>query len=339
MPISEMTVEMPKGYDVGFSSSEAVVQMRVKEGRVVLPSGASYRYLLLPDGDRMTPSLARKICELVDGGARVIAQQRPRAAPGLTDFPGCDAEMETIAGALWDANRVVCGKSLAGVFIEDRLQPDFEGADLQYIHRRVGETEIYFVSHQENRPLDTRCTFRVAGKQPELWDPESGAIRELPEFIENDGRITVPLRFEPMQSWFVVFWKSSPLAPRDAGTKNFQSPSEGTTVADTWQVSFDPKWGGPDKPVAFTELTDWAKHTDPRIHYYSGTAVYRKSITLTEADVPGRNGRLFLDLGAVEVMGRVKLNGKDCGIAWKPPYRVDITDAVPFPGRTEERRR
>jgi hypothetical protein len=326
--VDDMKLEMPKGYDLDFCSSDVVLQMSVKEGRIVLPSGASYRYLLLPDTDRMTLPLARKIRALVDAGARVIGDRRLQGAPGLTGFPRCDAEIKTIAASLWDVNRVVSGKAMAEVFAQDRLQPDFEGAGLQYIHRRVGEVDIYFVSHQENRPLEATSTFRVAGKRPELWDPESGAIRELPEFAENDGRTTVPLRFEPMQSWFVVFRKDSRLAPRDAGSKNFPSRSERTTLAGPWQVSFDPKWGGPDKPVAFTELTDWSKYTDPRIHYYSGTAVYRKSITLTEADVSGRNGRLFLDLGAVEVMARVRLNGKDCGIAWKPPYLVDITDAA-----------
>jgi hypothetical protein len=27
-------------------------------------------------------------------------------------------------------------------------------------------------------------------------------------------------------------------------------------------------------------------------------------------------------------MARVRLNGKDCGVAWKPPYRVDISHAL-----------
>ncbi|MCY2989136.1 MAG: hypothetical protein NTY19_14875 [Planctomycetota bacterium] len=88
-----------------------------------------------------------------------------------------------------------------------------------------------------------------------------------------------------------------------------------------WQVSFDPKWGGPDRPVPFDKLDDWSKRPEPGIKYYSGTAIYRTRFTLHASCT-------FLDLGAVEVMARVKLNGRDCGIAWKPPYRVDITDYV-----------
>ena len=150
-------------------------------------------------------------------------------------------------------------------------------------------------------------------------------IRDLPEFAEDEGRIRVPLRFEPMQSWFVVFRDRDHLAPRDAGPKNFPSWSETATVTGPWQVSFDPKWGGLAKPVTWTELTDWSKHPDPRVHYYSGTAVYR---TTFPAEIPDRKSTILLDLGAVEVMARVRLNGQDCGIAWKPPYRVDISGAA-----------
>lgn len=322
--VNDMTLEIPKGYDFDFCSSDVVLHMSVKNGRQVLPSGASYRYLRLPDADRMTLPLVRKVHELVEAGARVIGGKRLKGAPGLTDFPRCDAEVAQIAAALWDGDRVQSGKTLAEVFAQDRLLPGFEGEGLRYIHRRVGESDIYFVSHQENRTLDAICTFRMAGKRPELWDPESGAIRELPEFVEKDGRTTVPLRFEPMQSWFVVF--RSRLTPRDVGTKNFLSRSEMTTLSGPWQVSFDARWGGPAKPVTFDKLEDWSKHADAAIHYYSGTATYRKTFNLPPPVT--HHSSLFLDLGSVEVMARVRLNGKDCGIAWKPPYLVDITDAV-----------
>ena len=324
--VNNMKLNLPAGHDFDFCSSEALLRMSVKDGRLVLPSGTSYRYLLLPDTDRMTLPLARKIRELVDGGARVIGGQRLRGAPGLTDFPRCDTEIEKIAAALWDANRVASGKTPAEVFAHDKLAPDFAGTGLQFIHRRTGEADIYFVSHQENCPRDATCTFRIAGKRPELWDPETGAVRALPEFTEQDGRIAVPLHFEPLQSWFVVFRDSSRLVPRDTEKKNFPRLNEKAGIAGPWQVTFDPKWGGPDKPVVFKELTDWSKHGDPRIHYFSGTATYRATFDLPPPTT--RPSSLFLDLGTVEVMARVRLNGKDCGIAWKPPYRVDISGAA-----------
>src|ERR1039458_10575177 len=50
--------------------------------------------------------------------------------------------------------------------------------------------------------------FRVSAKAPELFDPLSGQVRDLPEFTSRDGRTTVPMRFEPAQSFFVIFRKS-----------------------------------------------------------------------------------------------------------------------------------
>jgi len=42
----------------------------------------------------------------------------------------------------------------------------------------------------------------------------------------------------------------------------------------------------------------------------------------------GKDRRIWLDLGQVQVMATVKLNGKDLGILWKPPYRVDVTEVL-----------
>ena len=324
LPVEGMNLEVPEGYDYDLCSSEIVLQLQVRDGRLLAPSGTSYRYLLLPSANRMTAPLARKLRELVQSGARVIAGDKPAGAPGLTDYPRCDDEVSGIAAWLWDGGRVIAGKDPGSVFRQDRLEPDFEGKGLQYIHRRIGEADVYFVSHQEEIATDRVCTFRTAGRRPELWDPETGEIRALPEFVERNGRTSVPLHFEPMQSWFVIF---RPGAGPARGRTNFAPLRTLRTLNGEWQATFDPKWGGPDRPVSFAELEDWSRHPDPRVRFYSGTVRYRKTITIPGAEVSGRQ-RLLLDLGSLEVMARVWLNGKECGVAWKPPYLVDITAAA-----------
>jgi hypothetical protein len=167
------------------------------------------------------------------------------------------------------------------------------------------------------------CTFRVSGRQPELWDPETGRIRALPEFTEREGRISIPLRFEPMQSWFVVFRPESG-SPRPAGeARNWVQHRAVQEIRGPWVVRFDPKWGGPKEAVAFATLTDWSKHLEPGIKYFSGTATYSGKFEISDL-----KSEILLDLGAVEVMARVRVNGRDCGVTWKPPYRVDISRAV-----------
>jgi len=323
--VNELHATVPEGYDFDFCSSENVLQMQVVDGHLVAPSGANYRYLVLPDTDRMTVPLAQKISELAEGGARIVGHKQPRRSPSLTGYPQCDEEVAKLGAAIWQAKGVTAGKTLGEVFRRDRLAPDFEGHGLHYIHRRIGEAEVYFVSHPKNEAADIACTFRVAGKRPELWNPETGELRTLSEFSEHGGRTTVPLRFEPMQSWFVVFRPNGLPCPADEHV-NFASPRLLRDVIGAWQVTFDPTWGGPDKAVTFENLSDWSKVAEAGVRYYSGTATYRKSIELSEAEVSA--GGLLLDLGAVEVMARVRLNGKDCGIAWKPPYMVDIAAAA-----------
>jgi hypothetical protein len=111
--------------------------------------------------------------------------------------------------------KVVWGRPLAQVLAELNLKPDFEhtaasGAQLAYIHRRDGEADIYFVSNQRGRFDAADCTFRVSGKLPELWDPETGRMGPAAVWREEAGRTVVPLSFEPAGSVFVVFRSQPP---------------------------------------------------------------------------------------------------------------------------------
>ena len=215
------------------------------------------------------------------------------------------------------------------------VPPDFESdGPLRYTHRRTKEAEIYFVANHDDQRAEASCTFRVSGKAPELWDPLTGQTRDLPEFTSRDGRTTVPMRFEPAQSFFVVFRK--PSGEREHGLPtpnevalatsavNFPTSTRLAELAGPWQVSFDPKWGGPEN-VRFETLEDWSKRKEDGIRFYSGIAVYHK--TFDEPSLPSGQ-RIFLDLGTVKNLARVRLNGRDLGVVWCAPWRVDITGAV-----------
>ncbi|MGQ9590500.1 MAG: glycosyl hydrolase [Planctomycetota bacterium] len=204
------------------------------------------------------------------------------------------------------------------------IPPDFEAdARLRWIHRRDGERDIYFVANPEDRAVAASSAFRVSGKAPEVWDPLSGGIRRLPEFAERDGRTIVPLRFEPHGSLFVVFRASRGEAKPARG--NFARDLEAVELAGPWEVSFDPEWGGPEK-VTFERLEDWSARPEEGIRYYSGVATYRKSFDVRRPPADGE--RLVLDLGTVRNMARVRLNGRDLGVVWCAPWRVDVTHAV-----------
>jgi hypothetical protein len=216
------------------------------------------------------------------------------------------------------------------------IPPDFESdAEVRYAHRRDAGTDIYFVANKEARSFPATCVFRVSGRQPELWDPVTGEIRGLPAFAESGGRTSVPMSFEPHQSFFIVFRKAALLATgaegnagKAAGAQNFTPLVEAEKIEGPWEVSFDPKWGGPEK-IIFDGLDDWTRRPEEGIKYYSGQATYRKTFDLPDgAGSSALPARLWLDLGAVKNIARVRLNGRDLGVIWCAPWRVDIAKAA-----------
>jgi hypothetical protein len=621
------------GYNFDGCTPEVLLtRVNVKSGRIVLPDGMSYRVLVLPRVETMTPALLRKIKELVEAGATVFAAAPPQKAPGLTDYPQCDGEVKKLAEEVWTSGKLEVWKN-AGVetaqieasnpsttfpssarwiwrnegnpvaavppstrhfrrlvvleaadhiesarlvmtadnsfecsvngqrvgagdnfhqayvmdvasvlkpgtnvlavaatnggdgpnpaaligmltiklqdgrvievptdrsweaaekptgvwaaalelgpvgmapwgeveaqpqpaeiyphaaavgewFARNGVPPDFSATPrLRYIHREIGDTDVYFVANPEPREIAATANFRITGKQPEFWWPDTGQISRAVAFAQTDVATSVPLQLEPNGSVFVVFRQPSAgvdpvvsvsrdgqpllaaLAPAkiviqsarygvlddpkrtrdvktklqalvDAGELSFQvarlaegdDPAYGTvktlvvdytanglpltitrrdaesirltagvpfevspldiTRGETWQsgeyvfqtasgktrrlavmlpapqeitgpweVSFDPKWGGPEK-VTFETLEDWSKRPEKEIKYYSGTATYRANF---QSDIVNGKSKTVLDLGRVEVMAEVALNGKPLGILWKPPYRVDVTDSI-----------
>ena len=209
------------------------------------------------------------------------------------------------------------------------VPPDF-GSDgpIRYTHRQIDGLDLYFVSNQAAETVTAKCTFRVANKQPELWDPLTGTSRLLPDFSEIAGQTTVPMRFEPHQSFFILFRKGqSPARPSVNKQPNFQEIESLAQLKGPWHVSFDSDLGGP-ACITFDTLEDWSKRPEPGIKHYSGIATYRQTFDIPgNASGPG-NRRLLLDLGAVHNMARVRFNGCDLGVVWCVPWRVDATDVI-----------
>jgi hypothetical protein len=325
----------------------------VKNKRLVLPGGATYAVLVLPQMETMTPALLRKVRDLVRAGATVIGP-RPLKSPSLSDYPQCDQEVQRLAAELWEpavsalAHRVGKGRVIdaaarptdlycpydlvANVLTSMRIPPDFESnVDLRYTHRRDGDTDIYFVATAAEQPVNAECSFRVVGKHAEIWDPVRGTTRAATPFEEKDHRTRLRLALEPGGSAFVVFGKAGrrEKAPAPAGgeatreTSPAQPPIE---IRGPWEVRFEPGRGAPEK-IAIEELLDWSKHSDPGVKYFSGRAVYRTTFSLDlKSEI--RDLRWMLDLGQVQVMAQVKLNGQDLGVLWMAPFQVEITRAV-----------
>ncbi len=199
------------------------------------------------------------------------------------------------------------------------------GLQLKSIHRSDGAADAYFVANLEATNGKANCTFGVTGRQPELWNPNTGAMRDLPEFQADAGKTMVSLKFAASESCFVVFRKPIAGAVKAAGTKNFPELKTVGEVTGAWTVQFDPQWGGPDKLVKFASLENWTNRTETGIKFFSGTAVYESTFEAPPPAIGNRSSKIFLDLGTVRDIASVSLNGQDFGVVWTSPWRVDIT--------------
>lgn len=226
----------------------------------------------------------------------------------------------------------------AALLREQGVPDDFASpGPLRYTHRHLPSREIYFVSNRAEEAVETTATFRVANGQPELWSPRDGTIRALPEFTRADGLTTIPLRFAPYESWFVVFSTAKPAVaagPTGKPARNFTEVTGTGTVEGPWDVTFDASMGAPAE-VRFDQLDDWTTRPELGLKHYSGIATYRTTFDLPASAVADE-APLLLDLGRVEVMARVRVNGTDCGVVWTAPWRVDIRHAVKATGNTLE---
>lgn len=205
-PETELATDIRGGYNFDGCPPDVVMnRLQVKDGRLVLPDGMSYRVLVLPNTETMTLGLLRRIKELSDAGATIVADAHPpKKSPSLADMGEGDAEVKRLAEELWP--RLVTGKRAAEHLREQGVPPDFSATvNLRYIHRATDALDIYFVANPEPRAVQAVASFRVAGKRPELWWPETGRIDPIRVFNEAEGRTHIPLSLEAAESVFVVF--------------------------------------------------------------------------------------------------------------------------------------
>jgi hypothetical protein len=364
-----------KGYGFdGCSPKILMARAEVKDGLITFPGGSSYRLMVLPQVETMTPGLLAKIRDLVNAGATMIGTP-PVKSPSLAGYPACDGEVQALAKDLWgsmDTPRTATKRGYGKGIVHwggepsdapplypsyDRtaallqgmgVKEDFTATGpVRYGHRRTADRDIYFVSNRTGAPIKADCRFRVGQGSPHLWDPVTGGQRPLRQFERADGLTIIPMEFDAFQSFFIVFSERNQNAERalansekpgealagmaegtpdtrnQNGVKNFAELKPVQDLSGAWVVAFDPKWGGPEK-ITFDTLQDWTTRPEPGIKYYSGIATYRKSFNL--ANIPA--GKTYLDLGVVHDMARVRLNGKDLGVVWCAPWRIEVTGAI-----------
>ncbi len=326
---------LPKGYSFDYINSEVLMKYAsVENGNLVLDSGMKYKVLVLPKQETMRPELLDKIRDFVDKGL-VIIGPAPQRSPSLCGYPEADKKVKSLAGDMWKSDYSVnkYGKGFVypdGYSLEKLLTRHGISADMKteyadpvlFIHRKLNDGDIYFVSNQSEQSIKFLPTFRVQGKQPELWNPLTAEIRFLPEYKCNENGIQVPVQLEPLESVFIVF--RDKIKSADVLTNVNYPVYASTVLGGSWTLKFEDGRGAPEEEMKLDTLIDWSKSECDGIRYYSGTATYTTSFEMNNLN----DKYFYIDLGKVMVMAKVWVNDHYVGGVWTCPYRVPVTGVL-----------
>ena len=331
--------EPPDGYNYDYVNTDILLnRMSVDEsGRIVLPDGMSYQVLVLPGKKQMSVKVLQKLLELVEGGATIWGS-KPISTPGLNNYLNSDSTFHRLTYELWGdldgisrtvrykgKGMVIWGESLLKALEKSGIEEDIKHSKeldtkISWIHRELGDSDIYFISNQSGTRQNLDFSFRVYGKQPELWNPDDGSIKYISYKLANKRTIT-PISLFPYQSVFIVFRK-------EANLNEILLPvieeKEILTIGGSWEVSFPEGSDAPEK-IKMQDLTLLSDNSDAKVKYFSGTALYSNTFHITK-DVLKEGIPILIDLGDVKDMAEIEINGHNVGFVWKAPFRLDITE-------------
>ncbi|MFD2571815.1 glycosyl hydrolase [Spirosoma soli] len=312
---------VPFGYEYDFVNAATVLTaLKVENGKIVAPSGQQYNLMVLDSTARyMTLPVLKKIRDLVKSGMRLTGT-KPEHSPSLADNP---SEFQVVVSEIWGSPTVVnkpIDAVLKGLNVAKDVEVSNAKAEVLYVHRQATDQDIYWLNSRSDAPNEAVVSFRVTGKVPELWHPQTGKVEKISYEIK-DGRTIVPLQFDPWDAYFIVFQQK---ATANSYTKPSVSESTATPVSGPWAVRFQAGRGAPER-ATLPQLASFSDHADAGIKYFSGTATYENAFDLTSFD---KAGRYIIDLGDVKNIAEVIVNGKSMGIVWKKPFRLDVTDAL-----------
>jgi hypothetical protein len=361
------------GYDYDLVNDDLLQNhARITDSRLVI-NNHSRRILILPDVSVIPMATIQRIAQFAEAGGVVIALGRlPQMAAGLKDYRQQDGELQRIVEGIFGGDRVPTahvlpdyklGETVLDPFsqewkpmppltadkkslldclgkyappdmaIDDRRQSD----GLTFVHTRVGEVDVYFVTNLQPNPIRTDATFNVTGKTVQRWDARTGQIDAAEcTYTDRNGKArmegtVIPLELSAWESAFYVFIpaneKAGELAPhvsQPQGQAPLRLLPAGTlNIAGNWSMRLEGH-GFETYEDEIGQLASWTE--SPRTQHYSGTGQYDIEFHVPDEFASGE--QFILDLGEVGMIAEVELNSIPVGTAWMPPYRLNVTEAI-----------
>ncbi|WP_218127709.1 glycosyl hydrolase [Niabella drilacis] len=328
----DQNAPFPEGFKYDYCNTDVLWnRLTVKDGCITTPEGIRYRVLWLPASIRMLPKTAEKIAALIRAGATVVGDA-PSGIATLSGGSVAQEQFNTIVNAIWsrEAKRgvrkigkgqIVSGMSLSDALKQLQMTPGVLGGPVQWVHRSAEDADWYFVCAPRGGTFAGTLSFRNTGSV-EFWDPVSGGVLPLAAKKEG-GRTVLTLDLPEAGAGFVVFHHKAAVKENKLPVPR-QYPVS-VTFTKPWTIHFPEGWGAP-AAVEVQELKPWKElNLSNEGKTFSGTAVYT---TAFRVDTVERNAKYTLDLGQVNMIASVSLNGVRFHTLWTTPYKLDITKAI-----------
>lgn len=337
----------PEGYTRQDCNLDVLLNhCRIKNGKILLDNGVSYAMLVLPEGVFIDAVTLKRMAELVKQGA-VIAGPKPLGLSGNLNHIAEEKGMKDLSAKMWGKagaegifensygkGKVYCGISIKDILNRQQVRPDFYGIkpgmeNLLCIHKKIGNSDVYFVFNQEDKEVEREVIFRLSGKVPEIWDPEYGTLYLPASYHEYKGTTVIKMKFMPKQSLFFVFnEKKTPdlqiknELERKLALKDFKGTMTFEDLKDRAPIQIE------------NNLAYWTKSSDPELKFYSGKVKYSIDFNLP-AELMSKD-RLFLSLDSVKAAYEIKLNDKLLGNSAFPGYLFNVSGLVKEKGNHME---
>ncbi len=314
------------GYNYDYFNPTVLLELaKAENGKITVPTGMTYSVLMLDANVKhMSIEVLRKIKEFADAGI-VICGEKPLK---LASNTGSEEEFKALVDDIWNSGRrnvttkVPVGKVLASAGVAPDFSIGKEDQSVKFVHRTLEDGEIYWITNLSKETKDITASFRTAGRKPVIWHAED-ASTEPASYEMSGGRTNVKLSLTQHQSVFVMF------LDKTDETKYVLPEKTSDVIADVsgpWKVAFQEKRGAPAE-ATFETLASLTESEDSGIRYFSGAATYTNTFELKKKALKA-NETIILDLGDVKDLAEVTVNGKNLGVFWNAPFKVDITSAV-----------
>lgn len=324
----DQNAAFPEGFKYDYCNPDVLLNHLSVQGNLLsTPEGIRYKVLWLADNQRMLPETLEKMVSLLREGATIIGDA-PKSLATLKGGKEAQKRFDAALKAIWGTSpqpglrEVGKGRLVSGMPLEKALQmlklaPDVIGKEVSWLHRKVKGADWYFVTAPKGGAFQGTVRFHNKG-HVELWDPVSG--RSMPATATDDGTYTqVTLALPKAAAVFVVFQHERNLEENQLPAQQLDRT---IPLIKPWNLTFPSGWGASNlqlttlKPWKDLELSEEGKA-------FSGTATYTTSFDIDGIE---KDKRFMLDLGQVEDISVVSINGQQVGTRWAQPYVADITD-------------